>query len=56
MPRENSQSITFFVSKAEHLLLEEYCKLSQRSKTEVMRELIRGLKGRKLRRTFSDKR
>lgn len=36
--------LDFRLDKHEAKLLEEYCQLTNRSKTDVLRELIRGLK------------
>ncbi len=44
MPRKDQGWITFQTSEEERQLLEEVCKLSQRTKTEVLREMLRGLK------------
>ena len=43
MPRKDQGWITFQSSPEEQTLLERYCQKSQRSKTEVLRELIRNL-------------
>ncbi|HAX74676.1 MAG TPA: transporter [Cyanobacteria bacterium UBA11372] len=43
MPRKSQGWITFQSSPEEQTILEEYCQKSQRSKTEVLRELIRHL-------------
>ncbi|MFB2939283.1 molybdopterin-binding protein [Aerosakkonemataceae cyanobacterium BLCC-F154] len=43
MPRKEQGWITFQSSEEERNLLEQYCQESQRSKTEVLRELVRGL-------------
>ncbi|MGA9377771.1 MAG: TOBE domain-containing protein [Phormidium sp.] len=43
MPRKEQGWITFQSSEEERTLLEQYCQESQRSKTEVLRELVRGL-------------
>ncbi|MBE9228858.1 TOBE domain-containing protein [Phormidium sp. LEGE 05292] len=43
MPRKDQGWITFQSSEEERTLLEQYCQESQRSKTEVLRELLRGL-------------
>lgn len=43
MPKKDQGWITFQSSAEERSLLEQYCQLSQRSKTEVLRELLRGL-------------
>jgi molybdopterin-binding protein len=43
MPRKQQGWITFQTSEEERKLLEQYCKQSQRTKTEILRELVRGL-------------
>lgn len=43
MPRKEQGWITFQTSVEERQLLEQVCQRSQRSKTEVLRELLRGL-------------
>lgn len=43
MPRKDQGWITFQTSEEERQLLEEICQNSQRTKTEVLRELLRGL-------------
>jgi molybdopterin-binding protein len=43
MPKKSQGWITFQSSPEEQRILEEYCQKSQRSKTEVLRELIRNL-------------
>ena len=43
MPRKDQGWITFQSSEEEKVILEQYCQESQRSKTEVLRELVRGL-------------
>ncbi|MFH7023926.1 MAG: molybdopterin-binding protein [Heteroscytonema crispum UTEX LB 1556] len=43
MPRKEQGWITFQTSEEERKLLEEFCQLSQRTKTEILRELVRGL-------------
>jgi molybdopterin-binding protein len=43
MPRKDQGWITFQSSPEEQTILEQYCQKSQRSKTEVLRELIRNL-------------
>ncbi len=45
MPRKDQGWITFQTSEEERQLLEAVCQLSQRTKTEVLREMLRGLKG-----------
>jgi molybdopterin-binding protein len=44
MPRKDQGWITFQTSEEERQLLESICQQSQRSKTEVLREMLRGLK------------
>lgn len=44
MPRKDQGWVTFQTSEEERQILEEICQLSQRSKTEVLRELVRGLR------------
>jgi molybdopterin-binding protein len=44
MPRKDQGWITFQTSEDERQLLEEICQMSQRTKTEVLRELVRGLR------------
>lgn len=44
MPRKDQGWITFQTSEEERQLLEAVCQQSQRTKTEVLRELLRGLK------------
>lgn len=43
MPRKDQGWITFQVAEEERQLLEEICQQTQRTKTEVLRELVRGL-------------
>jgi molybdopterin-binding protein len=43
MPRKEQGWITFQTSDEERKILEEFCQQSQRTKTEVLRELVRGL-------------
>lgn len=43
MPRKEQGWITFQSSEEERQILEEHCKQSQRSKTEILRELVRSL-------------
>lgn len=43
MPRKEQGWITFQTSEEERKLLEEFCQQSQRTKTEILRELVRGL-------------
>ena len=38
------ERIQFLAEEGEKLHLEEYCKITGRSKTDVLREFIRGLK------------
>lgn len=44
MPRKDQGWITFQTSEEERQLLEAICQKSQRTKTEVLREMLRGLK------------
>jgi molybdopterin-binding protein len=43
MPRKEQGWITFQSSEEERKILEQYCQQSQRSKTEILRELVRSL-------------
>lgn len=43
MPRKKQGWITFQTSETEREHLEQYCKVSQRTKTDVLRELLRSL-------------
>lgn len=43
MPRKEQGWITFQSSEEEKQILEEYCQQSQRTKTEILRELVRSL-------------
>ena len=43
MPRKDQGWITFQVAEEERQLLEGICQQTQRTKTEVLRELVRGL-------------
>ncbi|MBD2447109.1 TOBE domain-containing protein [Nostoc sp. FACHB-152] len=43
MPRKEQGWITFQTSEEERKILEEFCQDSQRTKTEILRELVRGL-------------
>ena len=43
MPKKEQGWITFQSSQEERKILEEYCQQSQRSKTEILRELVRSL-------------
>ncbi|BAZ85187.1 TOBE domain-containing protein [Dolichospermum compactum] len=44
MPRKDQGWVTFQASEEERKILEEFCQSSQRTKTEILRELVRGLK------------
>jgi molybdopterin-binding protein len=44
MPRKDQGWITFQTSAEERQLLEDICQASQRTKTEVLREMLRGLR------------
>lgn len=43
MPRKEQGWITFQSSEEERQILEQYCQQSQRTKTEILRELVRSL-------------
>ncbi|WP_341527942.1 molybdopterin-binding protein [Nostoc sp. UHCC 0302] len=43
MPRKEQGWVTFQTSDEERKILEEFCEQSQRTKTEILRELVRGL-------------
>ncbi len=43
MPRKNQGWITFQSSEAERQQLEQFCEIAQRSKSDVLRELLRSL-------------
>lgn len=43
MPRKDQGWITFQLPEADRQLLESYCDRTHRSKTDVLRELVRGL-------------
>ncbi|HEY9831785.1 MAG TPA: molybdopterin-binding protein [Stenomitos sp.] len=43
MPRKQQGWITFQSSEEERQILEQYCQQSQRTKTEILRELVRNL-------------
>jgi molybdopterin-binding protein len=43
MPRKDQGWVTFQLPEAERQLLERYCEQTQRSKTDVLRELVRTL-------------
>lgn len=43
MPRKNQGWITFQASEEERQILEDYCQRSQRTKTDILRELVRSL-------------
>jgi molybdopterin-binding protein len=43
MPRKDQGWITFQTSEEERRILEEICQVSQRTKTEILRELVRRL-------------
>jgi molybdopterin-binding protein len=43
MPRKEQGWITFQTSQEEREILEEFCQESQRTKTEILRELVRSL-------------
>ncbi|MEH2261329.1 TOBE domain-containing protein [Nostoc sp.] len=43
MPKKEQGWVTFQTSEEERKILEEFCGQSQRTKTEILRELVRGL-------------
>ena len=43
MPKKEQGSVTFQTSEEERKILQEFCGKSQRTKTEILRELVRGL-------------
>lgn len=43
MPRKEQGWVTFQTSEEERKILEEFCQQSHRTKTEILRELVRGL-------------
>ncbi|TAF12195.1 MAG: transporter [Nostocales cyanobacterium] len=43
MPRKEQGWVTFQTSEDERKILEEFCQHSQRTKTEILRELVRSL-------------
>lgn len=43
MPRKSQGWITFQASEKERKILDDYCQRTQRSKTDILRELVRGL-------------
>jgi molybdopterin-binding protein len=43
MPRKEQGWVTFQTSEEEKQILEEFCQHSQRTKTEILRELVRSL-------------
>ena len=46
MPRKGADYITFQVSQEEREILEMYCNQVDMTKSAVLREIIRGLKGK----------
>lgn len=48
MPRKEQGWITFQLSREEWQLLEQYCKRFQRTKTDVLRSLLRSLQAQLL--------
>ncbi|PSN12004.1 transporter [filamentous cyanobacterium CCT1] len=46
MPRKSQGWITFQASEEERTILDSYCQRTQRSKTDVLRELVRSLEQR----------
>ncbi len=43
MPRKSQGWITFQASEEERTILDDYCQRTQRSKTDILRELVRSL-------------
>jgi molybdopterin-binding protein len=46
MPRKSQGWITFQASEEERKILDDYCQRTQRSKTDILRELVRSLEQR----------
>ncbi|WOD40104.1 molybdopterin-binding protein [Nodosilinea sp. E11] len=46
MPRKSQGWITFQASEDERKILDDYCQRTQRSKTDILRELVRSLEQR----------
>ncbi|WP_442937653.1 ribbon-helix-helix protein, CopG family [Nostoc sp.] len=44
MPRKNAANLTIQFSVDEKIILEEYCEKMQRTKSDVIREMVRSLK------------
>ncbi|MEH2239105.1 MAG: ribbon-helix-helix protein, CopG family [Nostoc sp.] len=44
MPRKNAANLTIQFSLDEKIILEEYCEKMQRTKSDVIREMVRSLK------------
>lgn len=44
MPRQNAANLTIQFSQEEKKILEEYCEKMQRTKSDVIREMVRSLK------------
>jgi len=43
MPRKNAANLTIQFSQEEKRILEEYCEKMQRTKSDVIREMVRSL-------------
>ncbi|WP_420819787.1 ribbon-helix-helix protein, CopG family [Nostoc sphaeroides] len=44
MPRKNAANLTIQFSLEEKMILEKYCEKMQRTKSDVIREMVRSLK------------
>ncbi|MEA5621827.1 ribbon-helix-helix protein, CopG family [Nostoc sp. UHCC 0251] len=44
MPKKNVANLTIQFSLEEKIILEEYCEKTQRTKSDVIREMVRSLK------------
>ncbi|BAZ47618.1 TOBE domain protein [Nostoc sp. NIES-4103] len=44
MPRKNAANLTIQLSIEEKIILDKYCDKMQRTKSDVLREMIRSLK------------
>ncbi|MBW4595642.1 MAG: ribbon-helix-helix protein, CopG family [Brasilonema angustatum HA4187-MV1] len=44
MPRQNAANLTIQFSQEEKKILEKYCQKMQRTKSDVIREMVRSLK------------
>ncbi|MBW4558894.1 MAG: molybdopterin-binding protein [Trichormus sp. ATA11-4-KO1] len=55
MPRKEQGWVTFQTSEEERKILEKFCEQSQRTKTEILRELVRGLNSQSLPESLASK-